>query len=168
MVVSTPEPGCRFRPARPQAAGHQAARHVLDEDEIAAGDAAVLHRQRLAMQRLPDERRRHVAPDCRRRAAPSAGAEDLAWTVDVLEAGLDERHLVAGEIVIAVHLADELGDRVRAVVEQRDGRVLRVAVAPSKVFSATAQPAAEVDDFLQALDVFQPLEQLEVVSVLLS
>ena len=124
IVVSTPGGevvGLARRAAR--GAGDQAARDVLDKDEVAAGDAAVLDRQRLPMQRLPDKGRGHVAPYGVRRAAPASGAEDLARAVDVLEARPHKRQPVAAEIVIAVHLADQLGDRVRAVVEQRNRRV---------------------------------------------
>src|SRR5581483_1191461 len=45
-----------------QGASDQAARDVLDEDEVARRDAAVLDRQRLAMQGFPNEGRGHVAP----------------------------------------------------------------------------------------------------------
>ena len=76
-------------------AGHQAARDILDKNEVAARDAAILDRQRLAVQRLPDEGRGHVAPYGVRRAAPAPGAENLARAVDILKPRPDKRQPVA-------------------------------------------------------------------------
>ena len=67
---------------------------------------------------LPNEGRGDVAPNRVRRAAPLPGAEDLARSVDILKTRPDKRQLVAAEIIIAVHLANQLRDRVRAVMEQ--------------------------------------------------
>ena len=50
--------------------GDQAARDIVDVDEVSAGLSAVLQRQCLAVQRFPDEGRRDIAPDRVRRAAP--------------------------------------------------------------------------------------------------
>src|SRR5262249_26328147 len=77
-----------------QGAGHEAARDVGHVDEVARRDAALVELERLALERPPDEGRRDVPPDGRRRATPAARAEDLARAVDVLEARADGRHLV--------------------------------------------------------------------------
>ena len=59
------------RPAR-RARRRRAGRDdVVDVDEVAGGDAAVLDRQRLALERPVDERRRDVAPDRVRRSRAS-------------------------------------------------------------------------------------------------
>src|SRR4051794_3820278 len=94
--------------AAAQRAGRQAGGHVLDVDEVARGNPAVLHWQRLMLQRAVDERRRDVAPHRVDGPAPAAGAEHLARAVDVLEARLDERHAVAAVVVVAAKLAHDL------------------------------------------------------------
>src|SRR5215510_7373460 len=65
-------------------AGKQAARDVLDVDEVAGGDAAVVELERQPLERAVHEGRRDVPPDRRRCAAPPPGSEHLARPVDVL------------------------------------------------------------------------------------
>src|SRR4051794_20767066 len=89
-----------------QRAGLEPARHVLDMDQVAARDAAVLHRQGLVLERLVDEGGGHVPPHGVDGATPATGAEHLAGPVDVLEAGLDEGHAETAPVVVAVQLAD--------------------------------------------------------------
>src|SRR5262245_16980662 len=67
----------------------QAVDQVVDVHEIAARQPAILKRKRIAMQRLPYERRRHVAPDRVHCPAPAASAENFARTVDILETRFD-------------------------------------------------------------------------------
>src|SRR5439155_25318511 len=100
-------------------AGHEPARDILDKDKVARCDAAILDRQSLPVQRLPDKGRGHVAPHRMRRSAPAPGAKDLAWSINILEPGSDNRQLVPRGTVVAVHLAELLSARVRAVVKER-------------------------------------------------
>ena len=133
-------PGCRRRRARRCSAQRIRPRDdVVDVDEVAARDAAVVDWQRHALERAVDERRRHVPPDRRRRAAPLAGAEDLARAVDVLEARPHRRQAVLLVVVDASRTRRRswrsgTGCRARA----RPGRPPCVASASSYVFSARA------------------------------
>lgn len=142
-------------------ARHQAAGHVLDEDEVAAGIAAVVERQGLAVQRTPDEGRCDIAPDRVHRPPPLAGPKDLARPVDVGEARLDDRQAAALEVVVAVQLADDLGDRVGAVMVERDRLLLGGRRRRVVGLLGDGTGGRGIDHLLQVGDPAQPVEQLE-------
>jgi len=144
-----------------EGACHETAGNVVDEDEVAAGNAAIFHRQRLAMQRPPDEGRCYVAPDGMVRATPAPRAEHLARPVDILEPCLDEGHAVTRPVVVSVHLADQLGDGIGAVVIERHRRILARGFRAAERLFRHGAAGGSIYNLLQAPHVLQPLEQLQ-------
>src|SRR5207253_1839349 len=94
-----------------------------------------------------------VAPHRGGRAAPTAGAENLSRAVDILESSLDEGHAVPGEIVVAVHFANEFRDRVRAVMVEGDGRIFLGGTRPLKRLLRHGTARGRINHLLQGLDV---------------
>src|SRR5262249_15923157 len=134
---------------------------ILDEDEVPACNASVVQRQCALVERHPDECRDNIAPHRVGRAAPAAGAKNLARPIDVLKARLYERKAIAHEEVITLKLTDQLRNRIWAVVVERDRRILRRGLGAVERLFGNSAAGRGIDHFLQGMDILKPAEQLQ-------
>ena len=111
--------------------------------------------------RFPDEGRRNVAPNRGGRSSPTTGAENFAWTINILESGFDERHFVTHPIVVAIEFADDFRNLIRTIEIKRYRIVFGRRLGLIQRLLCPDATGRSLSDGLQFLEILDSLQQFE-------